>query len=180
MKRVTVAVVIMAAAWLLVLGVPGQGAAQYLGETTWTATITQNEHGAVTPPKTFTLTGSLTRMGGVYYTMQGYVNVPDDGPFILSGGGALIGNTLYLTLSTSQRHTTETWRDSSVWHVELAKATLNGTFYEVYHGFDTASMGPTPSFDNGFSAGTVTRTGPVINLTPTGAGAQTLLLLDNN
>ena len=176
MKRVTVAVVIMAAAWLLVLGVPNQGAAQYLGETTWKVSITQYDHGAVTPPQTFTQTVSITRMGGAYYTMQGHVDMPNDGPLI-SGGGALIGNTLYLTLSSSQRVTT-TWRLSGVIHLELDKATLNGTFYSVSQAFDTASMGPNPKFGNSFNAGTVTRTGPPINLTPTATGAQTLLLLD--
>ncbi len=91
MKKGTVGLVIMTFAWLLVLGLPGEGAAQYLGETTWILTKTQNKHGAVIPPQTFTLKGAITRMGGSYYTMQGYVAAPQDGPFIVAGGGVLIG-----------------------------------------------------------------------------------------
>jgi hypothetical protein len=166
LKKVTVALVVMASVCLLILGVPGQGAAQqYLGETTWTVSITQNKHGTVSPPETFTFTGAVTRMGGTYYTVQGYATVPSDNPDIVSGGGVLIGNTVYLTLTHSLLHT-DTNRDSAVLHLELDKATLNGTVYDVGHDFDTATEGPSPVFSDHFSAGTLTRTGPFINLTP--------------
>jgi hypothetical protein len=36
---------------LLILGAPTVIAAQYLGETTWTMTITQDQNGPVIPPK---------------------------------------------------------------------------------------------------------------------------------
>jgi hypothetical protein len=178
-SRVTVALVVIASACLLILGAPGLGAAQqYLGQTTWTVTKTQDKHGPVNPPQNFTFTGSITRMGGAYYTMQGYVNVPADGPFIAAGGGVLLGNLLYLTLSTSQRHV-GTDRDSRVLHLELNKTTLNGTYYEEGRDFDTATAGPSPVFSDHFSAGTVTRTGPAINLTPGAPAATSLLLLDD-
>jgi len=166
MKKGTVALVIMGTVCLLLLGAPSPGVAQYLGETTWTVSITQDEYG----PKSNTsiMTGAITRAGGAYYTMQGYANPPGDAPFILAGGGVLIGQTLYLTLTASQLHTNspDNWRDTSVVQFQLDKTTLNGTLYEVGHDFKLSSAGPSPIFGSQFAAGTVTRTGPAINLTP--------------
>jgi len=164
MKKGTVALVIMGAVCLLLLGAPGPGAAQYLGQPTWTITKTQDEHGEIFPPETYTLTVAITRMGGPYYTMQGYVDVASDGPFIVSGGGVLKGNLLYLTLSASQNRM-QTMRDMSVMHIELDQATLNGSLSSVGGKFDTATAGPDPIFDSTFAAGTLTRSGPAISLT---------------
>ena len=174
MKKGTVSLVIMGVVGLLLLGAPSPGAAQYLGETTWTISKTQNEHGAVSPAQTFTLKGAITRMGGAYYTLQGYVDASPDGPFIVSGGGVLIGNLLYLTLSGSQKHT-DPWRDTAVMHVEVDKGTLNGSFSSVMHDFDTATAGLNPIFDSSFAAGTFTRSGQSISLIP-GVPLSLLLL----
>jgi hypothetical protein len=62
--------------------------------------------------------------------MQIFVDPAPDGNPIGSGGGILVGNLLYLTLAHSQKHLS-TNRETGVTHVELDKATLNGTFYQV-------------------------------------------------
>ena len=160
---------------LLILGAPTVVAAQYLGETTWTMTKTQDNNGPVIPPKAHTYTGAITRMGGVYYTMQGGNGSPDGNP-IFTGGGVLIGNLLYLTLSYSQLQTS-TVRETGVMQLELDKTTLNGNFFAVAKNFDISTEGPNPVFLDFFAAGTVTLSGQAINLTP-GAGAANMLLLD--
>ena len=166
MKKKAVVFVFLVSLGLSILGAPSVVAAQYLGETIWTVSITQDEYG----PKSNTsiMTGAITRAGGAYYTMQGYANPPGDAPFILAGGGVLIGQTLYLTLTASQLHTNspDNWRDTSVVQFQLDKTTLNGTLYEVGHDFKLSSAGPSPIFGSQFAAGTITRTGPAINLTP--------------
>ena len=164
---------------LLILVAPPLVAAQYIGETTWTMTKNQDQNGSVIPPKALTFTGAITRMGGVYYTMQGYGgNGSAEGNPIFTGGGVLIGNLLYLTLSYSQLQSS-TVRETGVIHLELDKTTLNGTFSDVAHNFDISTEGPNPVFSNFFAAGTLTRTGPVINLTPgASVGSTSLLLLE--
>jgi hypothetical protein len=175
MKKGTVALVIIGTVWVLLLGSPSRGAAQFLGESVWTVSITQTEHGAKS--QTFTMTGAITRAGTSYYTMQGYVNVPGDGPFILAGGGVLISDTLYLNLNTTQFHT-DNWRDTGVMQVQVNKNTLNGSFYEVGRDFDVNSAGTNPFFDSRYTSGNITRTGPLINLVPGTGGSLSLLLTD--
>jgi hypothetical protein len=179
MTKKTVVCAFLVSLGLSILGAPAVVAAQYLGETTWTMTKTQDKNGPVIPPKAFTCTGAITRMGGVYYTMQGYGgNASAGGNPIFTGGGVLIGNLLYLTLSYSQLQTS-TVRETGVIHLELDKTTLNGTFSDVAHNFDISTEGPNPVFSDFFAAGTLTRTGPFINLTP-GAlvGSTSLLFLE--
>ena len=100
MKKGTVVLFVMAVC-LVLLGTPRPGAAQYLGQSTWAISITQNENGAVS--ESVSMTGAIAHVGGTSYTMQGYVIVPGDAPFILSGGGVLIGEILYLNLATAQQ-----------------------------------------------------------------------------
>jgi hypothetical protein len=164
MKKATVTLFILAAVCMVLLSAPSRGLAQYLGESTWTSSVTYNKHG--TASGSFSMTGAITRMGGTYYTMQGYTILPNDGPLILAGGGVLIGETLYLNLTVAQQHTDNSWRDTGVLHLQLNKTTLNGTFYDVGHDFDTDSIGPSPVFDSRFETGTVTLTGPPISLEP--------------
>ena len=143
----------------------------YLGRTTWTGTITDDSDNPANIGDTFTLTGGISRVGDEFYLFQGYVTLPDDGPFIMSGSGALIGSTLYLTISESQKHTDSAWRDSGVMHVSLDKATMNGNFFDIALSFNST----TRMFDQGFTAGTLSRTGATVPLSTTLAPQQLLL-----
>ena len=177
MKKKAVVFVFLVSFGLLNLGAPSVVPAQYLGETTWTVTLTQDKHGPITPPVSVTMRGCINRVGGPYYTVQTYVDPAPDGNPIGSGGGILVGNLLYLTLNHSQKHLGSD-RETGVTHVELDKATLSGTFYQVARTFDTATTGNSPVFIDYFWAGTITRTGPVINLTKALTGPNSLLLLE--
>jgi hypothetical protein len=178
MKKKAVVFVFLVSLGLSILGAHSVVAAQYLGETTWTLTLTHDKNGPITPPVHITMRGCINRMGGAYYTVQTYIDPAPDGNPIGSGGGILVGNLLYLTLNHSQKHLGSD-RETGVTQVEMDKATLNGTFYQVARSFNTATAGPNPVFTDHFWAGIITRTGPVINLTP-GAfiGPSSLLLLE--
>jgi hypothetical protein len=177
MRKATAAIFILATICFMVLAAPGPGAAQYLGETSWTVTINQKEHGVLDPPLTIAATGSITHLGGAYYTLQAYAPDPVAGPFILSGSGVLLGNTLYLTLNTSQLNTDNN-RDTGVMHMQLDKDSLNGSFYEVGRDFNVSDL----SYSGHFAAGTLSRTGALLNLIPgtssAAASSQKVLLLD--
>jgi hypothetical protein len=143
----------------------------YLGKTTWTGTITDatktEDIGA-----TFTVTGGISKVGDEFYLFQGYVTLPDDGPFVMSGSGFMNGNTLKFTLSESQFHTSNSWRDSGVMHVSMDKTTLNGTLYDIGHDFNTS----TRQFAPRYTAATLTLSGQPIPLGVSLAPQQLLLL----
>lgn len=163
---------------LVFLCVPGWGAPRYLGESTWTITITMDEDGQVSGSNTGTVKMAITQMGGSYYTVQGYLEMPDDGPFILSGGGVLIGDTFYFTVTGSQKHTDSDWRDTDIMQIQMNKDTLNGTFYSVGHDFDESSAGASPDFDTRFTSGTLTLAGSPIVFATNLTAPMTLLLND--
>jgi len=144
----------------------------YLGKTTWIATITDD-----TKPQhigtTFTLTGGVSKVGDEFYLFQGYVIPGNEGPFIVSGSGVMIENTIFFTLSESQKHT-DTWRDGGVMHVEIDKTTQGGTFYDIGHDFNTDSGSRT--FDQRYTAGTLALSGSPIPLSASLAPQQLLLL----
>jgi hypothetical protein len=176
MKKGVFALIVMAVLYLVLLGAPCWGGPQYLGQSTWTFSITLRESGPVS--ESASMTGAITRMGGTYYSFQGYVSLPDDGPIILAGGGVLVGDILYLNLTCTQKHTENDWRDTEIIHLELDKSTLNGTFYSVGQDFDESTAGTTQDFDSRFQAGTLTRTGSPIVLTQSLMGPTSLLLME--
>jgi hypothetical protein len=192
--RAKISLLVMIA--LLFLGMNGNALAansfNFLGESIWTTTITETEKGLInpnvppyTPYPTLTITGAISKLGSNYYLFQGVVQVEGDNPFFLGGAGTLVTlpdqtQKLVLTLNTSQRHVippppnqTMYSRDAGVMHVEINPADLSGTFYEVGH--DYVNNG---GFSQRFSAGTLTRTGPMIPLTSSLAAPMSLLLLD--
>ena len=135
-------ILILALTALLLLGLSFASAlaassVTYLGMSTWTATITDDTDSGQLGA-TFSVTGGISKVGDEFYLFQGYVNPGNDGPFIMSGSGILIGNTLYFTLAESQQHT-DSNRDGGVMHVEIDKTTQNGTFYDIGHDFDNSS-----------------------------------------
>lgn len=145
----------------------------YLGQTSWTVTLTANTSDPGSVGQSFPVTGGITRLGDNYYQFQGYVSDPN-GPFVMSGGGVLVNGQVILSLNTTQNHADSTWRDTGVMQVTLNESDLSGSLYEVGHDFDTGSPG---GYDQRYSAGTLTRTGPMIPLTTNSAAATSLLLL---
>lgn len=145
-------------------------AVTYLGKTTWTGKITQASD-SKNIDSTFTVVGGISKVGDEFYGFQGYVTLDNDGPFVMSGSGFLMGTTLVFTLSESQEHTDNSWRDSGVMRVSVDQSTLNGTFYDIGLDYNTG----TKVFDQRFSAGTLTRTGPYIALFSSTAATDLLL-----
>jgi hypothetical protein len=154
-------------------GFPAQAVStpSYLGQTTWTGTITASTDSPEALGKSFTITGGITRVGDIYYLFQGYRTVPQDNPHVFSGSGVLLNGQLTLTCSSSHL-STDGDRNTDVMNITLNQSDLNGSFFAVGHHF-------TGTFEQNYNAGTLTRTGPAINLTPgVLVGPTSLLLLE--
>lgn len=167
---------VLALTALIILGLSASQAlavnsVTYLGKSTWTATIT-DDNKASKIGLSFTITGGVSKVGDEFYLFQGYVTAGTDGPFVISGSGIMVGNTLIFTLAESQEHTGSNWRDSGVMHVSIDKPTLNGTFYDIGHDFDKGAR----TFDQRYTAGTLTRTGGPIPMASGLTAPQSLLL----
>lgn len=167
-KRITF--LTLSALCLSILAISNVWADQYLGETTWTSTITDSSDNQ--PNTTFTVTGGIDKINSHYFLFQGYVIPPDDLPYVLSGSGVLTGDNLILTLTSSQEHNSQ-WLDTGILQVSLNKATLSGTFYEV-----RTDLSPIRTYSDGYSIGTLTLSGKAIRLNPVNPATQ-MLLLDN-
>jgi hypothetical protein len=147
---------------LLILGLSFSGvqagSVNYLGKTTWTFSITDSTNSSDIG-NTGSITGGISRVGDEFYLFQGdLINNPY---IILSGSGAMIGNNLMLTLSTSQWQPSH--RDTGVMHIIIDKSTLNGTFFHIANEFDMNSR----ILSRSFLAGTLTRSGSIIPLSAT-------------
>ena len=147
--------------WLSAANTLAGSPVNYLGKTTWTFTITDStKHDDI--GMSLTVTGGISKVGDEFYLFQGYLVVPNDGPFVMSGSGFMSGNTLTFTCRASQSHTSSPWRDGGVVQLSIDKTTLNGTFYSIGYDFNTDPGDRI--FDDRYSSGTLTRTGPVISL----------------
>jgi hypothetical protein len=122
------------------------------GDMCWKVTKTQSEKGLVNPAQTFTVRMHLKALDASMGAAYGYVTVPGDNPFILSGNYFKIGANIYLNMVISQKHT-NTWRDSGTMQITLNASTLSGTFYEIRSDFDTKAK----VFDSGYSSGNITK-----------------------
>ena len=166
---------VLALALLLVLGLSISNAlaannVTYLGKSTWTAKILDDTDISQLNVE-FTVTGGISKVGDEFYLFQGYVTTGMSGPFIMTGSGVLIGETLYFTLVESQQHAGDD-RDGGVMHVEINKTTQNGTFYDIGHDFNITSR----AFSERYTSGTLTRTGSAIPLNVSVTPQQMLLL----
>lgn len=112
-------------------------------------------------------------MGDEFYLFQGYVTSDTDGPFVISGSGFLMNDTLIFTCSESQQHT-GVGRDGGVMHISINKSDLSGSFYDIGHDFDTEQG----TFNSRYTAGTLVRSGSPIPLSPANVAARQLLLQD--
>jgi len=167
--------VVLALTSLLILGLNITGAlgtnVNYLGKSTWTATVTQTTVQGVPVGTKFTITAGISKVGDEFYMMQGYVTTDTDGPFVISGSGFLMGTTLIFTCSESQQHTGVN-RDSGVMHFSINKTDWSGSFYDIGHDYDTAQG----TFDSRYTAGTLVLSGAPIPLSSANFAVQQLLL----
>lgn len=171
MKRKFSVLVLVA---LLILGLSNtsalSGTVNYLGKSTWTATITESTVAGNNPGDTFIITGGISKVGDEFYLFQGYVTPNTDGPFVVSGSGFMMQNTLVFTASESQQHTGAS-RDSGVMHISINKADLSGTFYDIGTDYDLGQH----TWNHRYTAGTLTLSGSHIPF-PSAAAAKVLLM----
>lgn len=171
-------ILVLALTLMLVSGITSSAAQAastpvYLGQTTWTGTLTASTDSPESIGQTFTLTGGITKVGDIYYLFQGYRTVPQDNPHVFSGSGVLLNGQLVITCSASHR-STDGDRNTEVINLTLNQSDLNGSFFMVGHHYTVPG-----NFDQNYNAGTCTCTGKAINLTPgTPVGSTSLLLLE--
>ena len=134
----------------------GTASAQLLpqGNVCWTVQKTQDENGGTS--KTFQMKLHLVRSAdGKQITATGAVNVPNDNALFLTGTGSMVGTKIYMNLTETHFHK-DTWRDTGILQAQMNATTLNGTFFEVGHDFNTDPANR--QFDQRFSAGKITKT----------------------
>src|SRR6185369_5656849 len=138
---------------VLALLAPSSGWSQtYVGRVCLVSTLTERQTGQVSPQQ-FAIELAVTNLGGNTYAVAGALVSPSDGPFVVTGSGTIVGNDLYLNMTTSQAHSlAHGWMDTGIMQARLSlENNLSGTFYEIGHDFDRVGR----SFDNSrYSAGT--------------------------
>jgi hypothetical protein len=150
----------------------------FLGKTTWNLYVTEYTLDQGMAGRTLNLTGGITRLGENYYSFQGtmpFVTTAGTSLMVLSGGGSLVDGQLIMSVSESmQFEGAITDRANGVMHFILNQSDLNGTITEV----SILRLGtPSHPYLNGYLAGNLTRTGPMIPLTQ-GVGGPLLLMLE--
>jgi hypothetical protein len=129
--------------------VPAQVPA-YVGKVCLTSTVTARQTGPVTP-QVVPILLDVTNLGANTYSVMGAVTPGGDQPFVVAGTGTVIGGDLYLNMTTTQTHA-DGWMDTGINQTRLNLSTLQGTFYEIGHDFNTANG----QFDvSRYTAGTV-------------------------
>ncbi len=84
----------------------------------------------------------------------------------------MIGSNLVFTLTYSQKHIDNNWRDGGIWNFTIDKSDLNGTLYELSHDFDQGLK----RWYDGYLTADITRTGPPIPMSQAIVGPNLLLL----
>ncbi len=133
----------------LLLASPAE--AQYLGEVTWTATITETESGLLDPPVNLSVQAGLTRVGGRYFSLHGCLNSTES--LIISGNGVLVGEIIKITGSLSLLPAGSSGRITGILQAEINRISLNGSFSMNLLVFDSSGV----SFSSHYATGTLTR-----------------------
>jgi hypothetical protein len=142
-------------------------AMRYIGQISWTATLTEDESGPITPVD-FPITVGISQMGGSYYIAQGIATAPPSGaPVILSGGGQIVDSDLVLTMSGFRNNVP--WVESSSLYVKVNQTSLNGIFQVISNNFNPS----THMFNSSYVAGTLATSTPI----PLTTGTPPLSLL---
>jgi hypothetical protein len=122
----------------------------YLGKVCLISTITARQTGPVTP-QVVPMLLDVTNLGANTYSVMGATTATGDQPFVVAGTATIIGGELYFNMTTTQSHASG-WMDTGVNQTRLNLTTLQGTFYEIGHDFNTANG----QFDTSrYTAGTV-------------------------
>ncbi len=170
MKVKSFSVLMVPAVVFLIMGLsvsPLQAAPQYLGEVTWNGTSAGHA---------FTMKAGLSRVGGSYYEIQGQATMATgDPPTIFAGGGVLVGTKLILTVTATQiEKKGDTYNNTTVMRVTIAKSTFSGTFWMVNNWYDLTIK----QFGHTYTTGTLACTSTVFPLVPNSQAATSLLLND--
>lgn len=121
----------------------------YLGKVCLISTVTVRQTGPVAP-QVYPIMLDVTNLGANTYSVVGSFRDIDQ-PFVVGGTASIIGGDLYFNMTTTQAHS-DGWMDTAVHQARLNLSTMQGTFYEIGHDYNTANG----QFDvNRYSAGTV-------------------------
>lgn len=122
----------------------------YLGKVCLISTVTVRQTGPVAP-QVIPMQLDVTNLGASTYSVMGAVTATGDQPFVVANTATIIGGDLYFNMTTTQAHS-DGWMDTAVHQARLNLSTMQGTFYEIGHDYNTANG----QFDvNRYSAGTV-------------------------
>lgn len=124
----------------------------FQGELCWSIHITEDENGPL--DATSLMRVGVTYMGGAYYSLQGFITVPNNNPQIYNGTAVIVGNEVFANLIFSWDDSLDLNRENSIAQIRLAISTLNGTLWSIADQFHTV----TREFDHYYNAGTVTLT----------------------
>lgn len=121
----------------------------YVGKVCLISTVTTRQTGPVAA-QVLPILLDVTNLGANTYSVVGSVN-PGDQPFVVAGTASIIGGELYFNMTTTQRHS-DGWMDTGINQTRLNLSTMQGSFYEIGHDYNTANG----QFDNSrYTAGTV-------------------------
>lgn len=148
MRRFLRPSILAAAALALLTPLPAAAQVAHQGRFCFTATVTERETGAVTPNNVH-FQYEATSLGGAMYAIAGRA-LTSDQPFIATGYGLVVGNELYMNLTTTQTHA-DGWKDTGINQTRLNLATMTGTFYEIGHDYSPV----TRQSDTRYTAGTL-------------------------
>jgi hypothetical protein len=122
----------------------------YVGKVCLISTITTRQSGPVTPQVVPVLL-DVTNLGANTYSVVGAATATGGQPFVVGGTATMIGGELFFNMTTTQTHA-DGWMDTGLNQTRLNVATMQGTFYEIGHDFNTANG----QFDvSRYTAGTV-------------------------
>ncbi len=133
--------------------VPQNPVPNFQGEQCWSIHITEDAN----PPAdggTALMRVGVTYMGDAYYSLQGFVTIPNSNPVIVDGSAVIVGNEVFVHVNMSVDNSLELNRDGIIGQMRLDISTLNGTIWSIADQFDTV----TREFVHYYNAGTVTLT----------------------
>jgi hypothetical protein len=124
----------------------------FSGDFCYKSHVTQRDTGPVN--ETFTLKIHVKSIDESTCVTTMLVAVPNDNPFFSSGTCIISSSIIYINFTGIQLHKVN-WVDTSILQMKLDRVSLNGTFSEISHDYNSS----THSFSEGHASGTVTKIG---------------------